>query len=66
MEQAKRGLRTRVFISYSRKDDQFVKRLAASLDERGFAPDWDQSQRGANAREDDRRVHARWNGGLVP
>jgi nucleoside 2-deoxyribosyltransferase len=36
-------LRTRVFISYSRKDQEFVERLAASLDERGFVPDWDQT-----------------------
>lgn len=33
----------RVFISYSRADQDFVRRLAASLEERGFAPDWDQT-----------------------
>ena len=38
-----RELTTRVFISYSRRDQKFVERLAASLDERGFVPDWDQT-----------------------
>jgi hypothetical protein len=37
------GARTRVFISYSREDRQFIERLAASLDDLGFATDWDQA-----------------------
>jgi hypothetical protein len=36
-------LRPRVFISYSRKDQRFVERLTASLDERGLVADWDQT-----------------------
>jgi hypothetical protein len=35
--------KTRVFMSYSRKDQPFVRRLAASLDEREFISDWDQA-----------------------
>ncbi|MBU2583558.1 MAG: toll/interleukin-1 receptor domain-containing protein [Alphaproteobacteria bacterium] len=34
---------TRVFLSYSRKDEVFMRRLAAALHERGYAPDFDQS-----------------------
>jgi hypothetical protein len=33
----------RVFISYSRKDQPFAKRLASGLEERGFRSDWDQA-----------------------
>jgi hypothetical protein len=33
----------RVFISYSRKDEAFARRLAASLEERAFMADWDQA-----------------------
>lgn len=38
-------LQTRVFLSYSRNDQQFVERLATSLDQRGFTADWDQASR---------------------
>ncbi|MBU1210091.1 MAG: TIR domain-containing protein [Alphaproteobacteria bacterium] len=34
---------TRVFLSYSRKDEVFMRRLATALHERGYAPDFDQS-----------------------
>jgi hypothetical protein len=37
--------KTRVFLSYSRKDDVFTRRLAAALEARGYAPDFDQSAR---------------------
>lgn len=34
-------LRTRIFISYSRKDHVFIVRLAAALDEQGYFADYD-------------------------
>jgi hypothetical protein len=34
-----------VFLSYSRKDALFTRHLAEALDERGYAPDFDQSDR---------------------
>ena len=37
--------KTRVFLSYSRKDDAFTRRLAEALASRGYAPDFDQSAR---------------------
>ena len=37
--------KTRVFLSYSRKDEAFTPRLAAALEGRGYAPDFDQSAR---------------------
>jgi WD40 repeat protein len=37
--------KTRVFLSYSRKDDAFTRRLAVALETRGYAPDFDQSRR---------------------
>ncbi|MCP2244147.1 toll/interleukin-1 receptor domain-containing protein [Lentzea aerocolonigenes] len=40
--------RTRVFLSYSRKDSDFVIRLAAELDARGYLVDFDQSSRDPN------------------
>jgi hypothetical protein len=42
--QYERRSRARVFVSYSRKDQPFVERLAASLEERGFSMDWDQAK----------------------
>ena len=38
--------RIRVFVSYSRKDAPFVRRLAGALDERGFVVDFDLADRG--------------------
>ncbi len=40
--------RMRLFLSYSRNDQPFVKRLAKSLDRHGFLPDWDQSDTDPN------------------
>jgi hypothetical protein len=37
--------KTRVFLSYSRKDADFTRRLAETLTVRGYAPDYDQSAR---------------------
>jgi tetratricopeptide (TPR) repeat protein len=37
------SVRTRVFLSYSRKDGSFTNRLATELLGRGYAPDFDQS-----------------------
>ena len=37
--------KTRVFLSYSRKDEAFTRRLAEALAGRGYAPDFDQSAR---------------------
>ena len=36
-------VKTRVFLSYSRRDAPFTHRLAAALTERGYQPDFDQS-----------------------
>jgi TIR domain len=38
--------KARVFLSYSRKDAAFTRRLSAALAGRGYAPDYDQSSRG--------------------
>lgn len=38
-------VRTRVFLSYSRKDSDFVSRLAEELDARGYLADFDQAAR---------------------
>jgi hypothetical protein len=38
-------VRTRVFLSYSRKDFDFVSRLAEELDARGYLADFDQAAR---------------------
>jgi formylglycine-generating enzyme required for sulfatase activity len=37
------SVKTRVFLSYSRKDDAFVRMLAKALAVRGYDPDFDQS-----------------------
>lgn len=37
--------KTRVFLSYSRKDSAFTRRLATALDASGYAPIFDQSER---------------------
>jgi hypothetical protein len=42
---ARSPAKTRVFLSYSRKDGAFTRRLAAALEARGYAPDFDQSAR---------------------
>ena len=44
-QRAQPPAKTRVFLSYSRKDDAFTRRLAAALEARGYAPDFDQSAR---------------------
>ncbi len=36
-------VKTRVFLSYSRKDGDFTRRLAAALEARGYTPDYDRS-----------------------
>src|SRR5262245_6705107 len=41
----KKPTKTRVFLSYSRKDEIFTRRLAEALSGRGYAPDFDQSVR---------------------
>ena len=38
-------IKTRVFLSYSRKDGAFTHRLAGALAARGYEPDFDQSSR---------------------
>ena len=40
-----KAAKTRVFLSYSRKDGDFTRRLAEALANRNFAPDFDQSAR---------------------
>lgn len=40
--------RARVFLSYSRRDSDFVVRLAAELDARGYLVDFDQASRDPN------------------
>ena len=44
-DDAQQAARTRVFLSYSRKDEAFTRRLAAALADRGYTPDYDQSAR---------------------
>ena len=36
-------VKTRVFLSYSRKDGDFTRRLAEALEARGYTPDYDRS-----------------------
>jgi len=38
-------VKARVFLSYSRRDHDFTRRLASALAARGYAPDFDQSAR---------------------
>src|SRR5262245_24296596 len=40
---ATQAVKTRVFLSYSRRDGGFTRRLAETLASRGYAPDFDQS-----------------------
>jgi hypothetical protein len=42
---AQQAAKTRIFLSSSRKDEAFTRRLAAALEARGYAPDFDQSAR---------------------
>ena len=44
-EDAQQAAGTRIFLSYSRKDEAFTRRLAAALEERGYASDFDQTDR---------------------
>jgi hypothetical protein len=44
-DNAQHAASMRVFLSYSRKDEAFTRRLADALTERGYAPDFDQSAR---------------------
>jgi hypothetical protein len=44
-DQGRPAATTRVFLSYSRKDADFTRRLAQALSARGYAPNYDQSAR---------------------
>lgn len=44
-ELASTQIRTRVFLSYSRKDEAFTRRLAQALEARGFEPIFDRSEK---------------------
>jgi hypothetical protein len=50
----------RVFLSYSRRDETFVRQLAAALEARGYAVDFDESERDATGLEFGISAQDRW------
>jgi WD40 repeat protein len=52
--------RTRVFLSYSRRDEKFVRQLAAALEPHGYAVDFDQSETDAIGLEFGISAQDRW------
>jgi TIR domain len=56
----RRQPQTRVFLSYSRRDETFVRQLAAALESRGYAVDFDQSERDATGLEFGISAQDRW------